>query len=55
MIKKNESTGGISLLQELIRKGYVLTENSDLDKQAYAINNSIKDNDIRNLDIMSSV
>ena len=40
---------------ELIRKGYVSIENSDLDKQAYAINNTIKDNDIRNLDIMISV
>jgi aspartyl aminopeptidase len=55
IIVREAKTAGYKDLDELIRKGYVLTENSELDKQAYAINNSIKDNDIRNLDIMISV
>ena len=40
---------------ELLRKGYVSARNSDLEKQAYSVNNTIVDNDIRNLDIMIAV
>ena len=40
---------------EIIRKGYVTARNNDLEKLAYSVNNTIKDNDIRNLDIMIAV
>ena len=55
-IKKDMINTVSELLNDvLLEKGYVKEANSDLEKQAYTINNCIVDAEIRNLNILISV
>ena len=46
----------VSLLSnELLRQGFIKTESDDLEKLAYEVNNTIVDNDLRNMNILAAV